>query len=144
MRREECSKGKLRFNIDLIIFKEANFIREVNKDLWTKASMVANGIKKLIWAHTCFYIYPHIDEDLKEYNVYLNNYGKFSVRLDNGSEFFLIQPCPHLIYQLYEAKVKADNGNALDDNTTIKAKAYDKFESFFEFMISYCSINIVG
>lgn len=119
-------------------------MREVNKDLWRKASMVASGINKLIWAHTYFYIYPHIDEDLKEYNVYLNNYGKFSVRFDDGSEFFLIQPCPHLIYQLYEAKVKADNGNTLDDKTVIKAKAYDKFESFFEFMISYCSINIVG
>lgn len=119
-------------------------MREVNKDLWTKASMVASGINKLIWAHTCFYIYPHIDEDLKAYNVYLNNYGKFSVRLDDGSEFFLIQPCPHLIYQLYEAKVKADNGNTLDDNTALKAKAYEKFKSFFEFMLSYCSINIVG
>lgn len=122
MRREECSKGEIRFNIDLIIYKEANFMREVNKDLWTKASMVASGINKFIWAHTCFYIYPHIDEDLKEYNVYLNNYGKFSVRLDDGSEFFLIQPCLHLIYQLYETKVKADNGNTLDDNTVIKVK----------------------
>ena len=119
-------------------------MREINKDLWAKASMVASGIKKLILAHTCFYIYPHIDEDLKEYNVYLNNYGKFSVRLDDGSEFFLIQPCPHLIYQLYEAKVKADIGNTLDDNTEIKVKAYEKFKGFFEFMISYCSINIVG
>lgn len=119
-------------------------MREVNKDLWTKASMVASGIRKLIWVHACFYIHPHIDEDLKDYNVYLNDYGKFSVKLDNGSEFFLIQPCPHLIYQLYEAKVKADNGNKLDDNTAMKAKAYEKFESFFKFMIIYCSINIVG
>lgn len=119
-------------------------MQEVNKDLWTKASMVAIGINNLIWAHTFFYIYPHIDEDLKEYNVYLNNYGKFSVRLDDGSEFSLIQPCPLLIYQLYEAKVKADNGNTFDDNTAIKVKAYCKFKSFFEFMISYCSINLVG
>lgn len=119
-------------------------MREVNMDLWTKASMVASGIRKLIWAHRCFYIYPHIDEDLKDYNVYLNDYGKFSVRLDDNSGFFLIQPCPHLIYQLYEAKVEADNGNILDDNTAMKAKAYEKFEGFFEFMIIYCSINIVG
>ncbi len=119
-------------------------MQKVNKDLWKKASMVTNGIKKLIWAHTCFYIYPHIDEDLKEYNIYLNDYGRFSVRLDDGSEFSLIQPCPYLIYQLYETKVKADNENTLDDNTVIKAKAYEKFESFFEFMISYCSINLVG
>lgn len=119
-------------------------MQEVNNDLWTKASKVASGIKKLIWAHTCFYIYNHINEDLKEFNVYLNDYGKFSVRLDDGSEFFLIQPCPHLIYQLYEAKVKADNGNISDENTEIKAKAYVKFESFFEFMISYCSINLMA
>lgn len=119
-------------------------MQEVNKELWTKASMVASGINKLIWAHKCFYIYPHIDEDLKEYNVYLNKYGKFSVRMDDGSEFFLIQPCPHLIYQLYEAKVKADNGNTTDENTAIEAKAYEKFKSFFEFMISYCNINLVG
>lgn len=119
-------------------------MQEFNNDLLTKSSMVASGINKFIWAHNYFYIYPHIDEDLKEYNVYLNNYGKFSVELEDGSEFFLIQPCPHLIYQLYEAKVKADNGYTLDDDTTIKVKAYEKFESFFEFMISYCSINIVG
>lgn len=119
-------------------------MQEVNKDLWKKASMVARGINKLIWVHNCFYIYPHIDEDLKEYDVYLNNYGKFSVRLDDGSEFFLIQPCPHLIYELYKAKIKADSGNTLDDDTIIKAKAYDKFEKFFKFMISYCSINITG
>lgn len=119
-------------------------MQEVNKDLWTKASMVARGINKLIWEHNDFYICPHIDEDLKDYNVYLNDYGKFSVKLDNGLEFFLVQPCPHLIYQLYEAKVKADNGNTLDDDTATRVKAYEKFESFFEFMINYCSINIVG
>ena len=48
MRRVESSKGEIRFNIDLIIYKEANFMREVNKDLWKKASMVASGIKMFI------------------------------------------------------------------------------------------------
>lgn len=117
---------------------------ELNRNLWTKASMVANGINKLIWAHTYFYIYPHIDEDLREDNVYLNNCGKFSVRLEDGSEFFLIQPCPHLIYQLYEAKSRSNNGDTIDGDTIRMAKAYEKFERFFEHMISYCSINIVG
>lgn len=118
-------------------------MQEINNVLWTKASKVASGINKLIWANTYFYIYNHIDEDLKEYNVYLNDYGKFSVKLDDGSEFSLIQPCPHLIYQLYEAKVKANTGNISDNDTTIKAKAYEKFESFFKFMINYCSINLI-
>ena len=78
-------------------------MQEVNKDLWTKASLVAKGIRRLIWTYTDFYIFNHdISEELDVYNVYLNDYGRFSVKLDNGSEFFLVQPCPHLIYELYE------------------------------------------
>ena len=77
-------------------------MQEVNKDLWTKASLVAKGIRRLIWTYTDFYIFNHdISEELDVYNVYLNDYGRFSVKLDNGSEFFLVQPCPHLIYELY-------------------------------------------
>ena len=118
-------------------------MQEVNKDLWTKASLVAKGIRRLIWTYTDFYIFNHdISEELNVYNVYLNDYGRFSVKLDNGSEFFLVQPCPHLIYELYEAKAKADNGNSCDENT-ILAKAYDKFESFFKHMIIYCSIELM-
>lgn len=63
--------------------------REVNQELWEKATKVSKGIMTLIWAHTNFYIYPHIEEDLNEYgvhNVYINSYGKFAVRLDDGSE----------------------------------------------------------
>lgn len=119
-------------------------MQEVNKDLWTNASMAAKGIRKLIWTYTNFYIFNNnISEDLKVYNVYLNSYGRFSVKLDDGSVFFLVQPCPHLIYQLYEAKAKADNGNICDKNTAIMAKAYEKFERFFKHMIIYCSINLM-
>lgn len=119
-------------------------MQEVNKDLWTKASLVAKGIRRLIWTYTDFYIFNHdISEELDVYNVYLNDYGRFSVKLDNGSEFFLVQPCPHLIYELYEAKAKADNGNSCDENTAILAKAYDKFERFFKHMIIYCSIELM-
>lgn len=116
----------------------------VNQELWQKASKVAGGIKKLIWAHTYFYIYNHINEDLKDYDVYLNDYNKFSVKLDDGSEFCLIQPCPWLIYELYEAKAKTNSGHACDEDITIKAKAYEKFEQFFKHMITYCDINLTA
>ena len=119
-------------------------MQNVDKELWNKASMVAKGIRRLIWTYTDFYIFNHnISETLEVYNVYLNDYGRFSVKLDDGSEFFLVQPCPHLIYQLYEAKAKADNGNICDEDMVTKAKAYDKFERFFKHMIIYCSIDLM-
>lgn len=114
----------------------------INQELWQKASAVARGINKLIWAHTCFYIYNHIDEDLKDYGVYLNDYNKFSVKLDDGSEFCLIQPCPWLIYQLYEAKSKHSTSITCDENLMVKA--YNKFERFFNHMINYCNFNLTA
>ena len=114
----------------------------VNQELWEKATKVSKGIMRLIWAHTSFYIYPHIEEDLNEYgvhNVYINSYGKFSVRLDDGSEFILIQPCPWLIYELYESKFKIDKGSVCNEETKRKANAYEKFNDFFEYMIFYAS-----
>ena len=116
----------------------------VNQELWQKASKVSSGINKLIWAHTCFYIVNHINDVLSDYDVYLNNYGKFSVKIDEGSEFNIIQPCPWLIYQLYDAKSKINKGSICDEDTTIRAKAYEKFENFFKYMIHYCDVNLTA
>lgn len=70
-------------------------------------------------------------------------FKKFNLSYFNFKKFFLVQPCPHLIYQLYEAKAKADNGNICDEDMVTKAKAYDKFERFFKHMIIYCSIDLM-
>ncbi|MBR2587672.1 MAG: hypothetical protein IKD77_00490 [Bacilli bacterium] len=114
--------------------------REVNQELWEKAKIVSKGIMTLIWAHTQFYIEPFVVQELNEagiYNVYITDYGKFAVRLDDGSEYFLIQPCPWLIYELYESKFQMDNSGICNEETTRKAEAYDKFNNFFEFMVFY-------
>ena len=111
-----------------------------NKELYEKAKKVSKGIITLIWAHTNFYIHPHIMEDIKEYgvnNVFINTDGKFSVKLDDGTEFILIQPCPCLIYELYESKIKIETSSDCSKDTIRKANAYEKFNDFFEFMIFY-------
>ncbi len=121
-----------------------NLPPDTNQELYEKSKKVASGIHKLIWAHTCFYIYNHIDEDLRDYNVYLNDYGKFTVKLDDGSTYSLIQPCPWLIYDLYIAHEKVNTGDNTDATLVAKAKAYEKFESFFEHMIRYRDIVLCG
>lgn len=117
-------------------------MNQIYKNLWLQATKVAEGINKFIWAHNYFYIRNSINKDLEIYNVYINRYEKFSVKLDDGSEFFLIQPCPHLIYELYEAKIMLEKG-CTDENIVIKAKAYQKFKAFFEFAINYCTIPLI-
>lgn len=117
---------------------------ETNQELYEKSKKVASGIYKLIWAHTYFYICNPIDEHLRDYNVYLNDYGKFTVKLDDDSTYSLIQPCPWLIYDLYIAHEKVNTSDNPDRTIVTKAKAYEKFESFFEHMIRYRDIELCG
>ena len=109
-----------------------------NQDLWEKSCKVSQGILKLMYACTYFYLYCSVEQALKEYDVevYLDRYDKFAVRLDDGSEYELIQPCPHLIYDLYNAKKLVESGECTAAIIR-KANAYEKFEPFFKRMIGY-------
>lgn len=117
----------------------------INQEVWKKAWRVSQGIRKLLWAYSCFYFDGSVEQELKEYGVevYINKYDKFAVKLEDGTEYELIQPCPHLIYDLYDAKDKVRNGES-DEKVIRKASAYDKFEPFFEWMNGYVDKNIVG
>ncbi|MBR1884511.1 MAG: hypothetical protein IJ809_06270 [Clostridia bacterium] len=102
-----------------------------NKELYEKSKKVSKGIIALIWAHINFYIEPHIMEDIKEYgvnNVFINADGKFSVKLDDGTDFILIQPCPWLIYELYESKLKIETCCHCNQDTIRKANACEKIQ----------------
>ena len=117
----------------------------INQELWKKAWRVSQGIRKLIWACTYFYLYYSVEQALKEYGVevFINEYGKFAVNLDDGTEYELIQPCPNLIYDLYDAKDKVRNGES-GEKVVRKANAYDKFEPFFNWMINYVDTPVCG
>jgi len=112
----------------------------LNEDLWKKSTLVSKGISNLIWKYTNFYIYASVETALLEFgtNVYLNENGMFSVKLDDGTEYALIRHCPHLIYDLYDAKIKSNDINYKDDIDIIrKSNAFDKFEPFFKWMIGF-------
>ena len=115
----------------------------LNQDLWKKSCRVSQGISKLIWACNYYYIYCTVEDALEEYgvDVYVNDYGMLTVKLDDDTEYELIRHCPHLIYNLYDAKSKIECGET-DVEVIRKAKAYDKFEPFFKWMTGYVDTNI--
>ena len=111
----------------------------MNPELWDKATKVYQGIHRLFWRCKYYYVYKTVEDELNEYGgleTYLNQYNKFAVKLDDGTEYALIQPCPRLIYELYAAKDKAEKGDTSPE-TMRKANAFDKFEPFFKWMINY-------
>jgi hypothetical protein len=110
-----------------------------------KAKSISQGILKLVWLHKYYKVHSSVELALKEYNcgVYLNDAGMFSVKLDDGTEYYLIRPCPYLIRDLFEAKENLQSG-INDANTLRRANAYDKFESFFKSMIALLDIRFSG
>ena len=111
----------------------------IDPEFWEKAWRVYQGIRKLIWECNCFYIYRTVEQSIKEYGIkttYVNEHGEIAVKLDDGTEYALIQNCPHLIYSLYKAKSDMENGK-VDDNVVRKAKAYELFKPFFDWMSRY-------
>ncbi len=105
-------------------------------DLREKAKTVSQGIMRLVWLHKYHKEGSSVEIALREFDcgVYLNGAGKFAVRLDDGTEYYLNRPCSYMIRDLFEAKAIFLKGNC-DSTVRRKANAFDKFEPFFNNMI---------
>ncbi len=106
---------------------------EKDRKLWRYAQDVHIGIDRLV--DICARKNILVDTALKKnsFNVYVDDFFHIAVKLDDGTTYTLIRNCPHLIYQLYEAKSLVEKGNT-DKDTIRKAQAFDKFDHFFNWM----------